>query len=237
MTRVGMVVPSLNTIAEDDFRTYCPVAYHVHRVRLRKEPGPVTTADLMRAYQDACEETGLVTDLRPDAVVFNCTGASVALGPGCDAALAARTTERFGVPATNTMVAIKDALRVLGADDLLHICPFTGESARIERDSLQESGFTVRRTVPLGFTDAREAALMPPSRIAAAVRERVDDTIGAVLLSCANVRAFEAAADIERAIRRPVVTSNQAALWAVLRAAGWTGAVGGAGRLFEEASR
>jgi maleate isomerase len=34
-----MIVPSLNTIAEDDFRRCRPAGYacHVHRVRLRRE--------------------------------------------------------------------------------------------------------------------------------------------------------------------------------------------------------
>jgi maleate isomerase len=233
--RIGMIVPSLNTIAEDDFRAFCPddVAYHVHRVRLRKENGRVRMEGLQRAYLEAVDAGELVTDMSPDAVAFNCTGASVSFGPGCDHALAARMTERLGVPSTNTMVAVKEALAALGADNLLHICPFTDEFSAIERDSLVAAGFTVARTVPLDFADAKVAALMDPPRIAEVVRDRVDDTVGGVLLSCANVRAFEAAAELEETLGRPVVTSNQAMLWGVLAAAGWTGDVPGAGRLFD----
>ncbi|KAA9156710.1 hypothetical protein FPZ12_027135 [Amycolatopsis acidicola] len=233
--RIGMIVPSLNTIAEDDFRAFCPadVAYHVHRIRLRKENGRVTTESLARAYLEATDEASLLADFSPDAIAFNCTGASVAWDPLGDEALARRMTSQLGVPSTNTMVAIKQALRVLRADGLLHVCPFTGESARIERDSLTASGFSVRRTVSLGFDDAKKAALLDPARIADAAREHVDDSTGAVLLSCANVRAFEAAPALERDLGRPVVTSNQAMLWSVLTAAGWTGTIPGAGRLFE----
>ncbi|GAA3611863.1 aspartate/glutamate racemase family protein [Nonomuraea rosea] len=230
--RIGMVLPSLNTIAEDDFRTFCPVPYHVHRIRLRKEAGRVTTESLMRAYLEATEEAELAADMGPDAIVFNCTGASVAFGGDCDARLARRMTERLGIPATNTMVAIKAALAALRAENILHICPFTGEFSQIERESLIASGFTVKSTVSLGFLDAKAAALMEPGQIAESVRGRIDDSIGAVLLSCANVRAFEAADALESAIGRPVVTSNQAVLWAVLRAAGWTGEISGAGGLF-----
>lgn len=233
--RIGMIVPSLNTIAEDDFRAFCPdaVAYHVHRIRLRKENGRVRMEGLQRAYLEAVDQGELVMDTSPDAVAFNCTGASVSFGPGRDHVLAARMTERLGVPSTNTMVSIKDALAALGADNLLHICPFTGEFSAIERDSLVSAGFTVARTVSLDFVDAKVAALMCPSQIAELVRDRVDDGIGGVLLSCANVRAFEAAAELEETLGRPVVTSNQAMLWGVLRAAGWTGEVPAAGRLFD----
>ncbi|WP_233871265.1 maleate cis-trans isomerase family protein [Paraburkholderia adhaesiva] len=233
--RVGMVVPSLNTIAEDDFFLFCPeeVSYHVHRIRLRKEGGRVTMESLLRAWLEAGEESEYLKDLSPDAVVFNCTGASVANGPHGDALLARRMTERLGLPATNTMVAIKEALTALSAKRLLHVCPFADEFARSERESLEASGHTVARTVSLGFTDAKEAALMTPQQIAGIVREQIGTDIGAVLLSCANVRAFEAADGLESALGMPVVTSNQATLWAVLRAAGWHGRIAGAGSLFD----
>ncbi|HKR44285.1 MAG TPA: hypothetical protein VJU59_32215, partial [Paraburkholderia sp.] len=63
--RVGMVVPSLNTIAEDDFRLFCPedVSYHVHRIRLRKEGGRVTMESLQRAWLEAAEEAEYLKDL------------------------------------------------------------------------------------------------------------------------------------------------------------------------------
>lgn len=232
--RVGIVVPSLNTIAEDDFRLFCPeeVSYHVHRIRLRKEGGRVTMESLLRAWLEAGEEAEYLKDFSPDAVVMNCTGASVAHGAQGDALMAQRLRERLGLPATNTMVAIKEALNALRADRLLHVCPFADEFSRVERESLEASGYTVARTVSLGFTDAKEAAQMTPERIASIVREQIDGDIGAVLLSCANVRAFEATHELEASLGMPVVTSNQATLWAVLRLAGWKGRIERAGRLF-----
>lgn len=232
--RVGMIVPSLNTIAEDDFRLFCPadVAYHVHRIRLRKEAGRVTLESLARAYLEAGEQAEYIKDMEPDVIAFNCTGASVGYGPGCDEALAARMTAQLGIPSTNTMVAIKEALRSMGAGSILHVCPFSDTFSRIERESLQESGLEVARTVSLDFTDAKVAAKMAPQQIANFVRQRIDDGIGAVLLSCANVRAFEAVQELEAELGRPVVTSNQAMLWAVLKLAGWRGRVEGAGKLF-----
>lgn len=233
--RIGMVVPSLNTIAEDDYRLFCPadVAYHVHRVRLRKEAGRVTMESLARSWLEAVEQTEYLKDLSPDAVAFNCTGASVAYGPGCDALMAERLSTKLELPATNTMVAIKDALRVVDAKRVLHVCPFTDEFSRVERESLLASGVDIVRTVSLDFTDAKVAAQMTPEQIASFVHKHLDNDIEAVLLSCANVRAFEAVAGLEAETGLPVVTSNQATLWATLVLAGWSGSIQGAGRLFD----
>lgn len=117
LKRIGMIVPSLNTIGEDDFRRFCPpgIQYHVHRIRLRKEDGRVTPESLARAHLEAIEEAGYLMDFNPDAVTFNCTGASVSYGVHGDRRLAERMSKVLGLPASNTMVAIKRALAQVGA--------------------------------------------------------------------------------------------------------------------------
>jgi maleate isomerase len=234
--RVGMIVPSLNTIAEDDFRMFCPpeIAYHVHRLRLRKENGVVTEESLARAWLEAIDEAEYLKDMSPDVVAFNCTGASVAYGENCDALLADRMTQRLGVPSTNTMVAIKQALRAVGAKKILQVCPFGDTFSRVEARSLTDSGLDVHRSVSLNFTDAKVAARMEPDEVVRRVLELIDDGTESVFLSCANVRAFEAVQELERSLDIPVVTSNQAMLWGVLQALGWRGGIEGGGRLFDD---
>jgi len=232
--RVGMIVPSLNTIAEDDFRLYCPsdVAYHVHRVRLRKENGVVTEESLTRAYLEAIDEAEYLKDMSPDVIAFNCTGASVAYGKNCDAILAEKMSARLSIRSTNTMMAIKDALRAVGATRILQVCPFGDTFSRIEAQSLRDADLDVHRSVSLNFTDAKLAAKMEPAEVVDRVMQLIDDSTQAVFLSCANVRAFEAVQELEHTLDMPVVTSNQAMLWAVLEAIGWRGEIEGAGRLF-----
>ncbi|WP_198021414.1 maleate cis-trans isomerase family protein [Burkholderia sp. WSM2232] len=232
--RIGMVVPSLNTIAEDDFRMYCPpgVAYHVHRLRLRKENGVVTEESLTRAHLEAVEEAEFLKDMSPDVIAFNCTGASIAYGKGCDTRLAERMTATLNVPSTNTMIAVKGALRAVGAARILHVCPFGDAFSRIEAQSLADAGLDVHRSVSLNFTDAKVAARMEPMEIVERVLQLIDDGTESVFLSCANVRAFEAVPELERTLNMPVVTSNQAMLWGALQLAGWQGSVDGGGRLF-----
>lgn len=233
--RIGMLVPSLNTIAEDDFDRFCPdgVRYHVHRIRLRTTPGRVTVDDLGRAYDEAVEAGRTVADLKPQVVAFNCTGASVARGPGGDRLLAERMTQDLGVPATNTMQAIKGALRRFGVRTLVHVCPFAGDSSRIEQESLEHDGFHILKSVALGFSDARTAAGMEVAELAELAATHDQPEADAVLLSCANVRALEAVPEVEAKLGKPVVTSNQAMLWDALRLGGWRGRLQGGGRLME----
>lgn len=231
--RVGMVVPSLNTIAEDDFHYYMPegIAYHVHRHRLQAVGRVVTVEDLRRAWYEATDAASFLADLGPDAIVFNCTGASVANGPQSDQLLAERMTTELGIPVTNAMLAMKQALTAVSARAIVHLCPFQGGSVAIEQDSLREGGFELVESVGLGFRDAREAARMSPADIANRAAALDSDKADAVLLSCANVRAFEAAEILEQRVAKPVITTNQAVLWAVLRLLDWHGTIANGGQL------
>lgn len=233
--RIGMIVPSLNTIGEDDFRKFCPadVQYHVHRIRLRKEAGVVTPESLLRAHLEAIEEATYLKDLNPTAITFNCTGASVACGVDGDQRLAERMTQELSVPSSNTMVAIKRALTHVGAKKIVHICPFADKFSTEEKASLQASGFEVIKSVGLNFVDAKEAALMAPEKLASLAMQHAVAGMDAILLSCANVRAFETVALLEKQLDVPVVTSNQAVLWDMLHMLAWRGIVPQGGRLFE----
>ena len=233
--RIGMIVPSLNTIGEDDFRQFCPedVAYHLHRIRLRKEGGVVTRDSLLRAHLEAIEEASFLKDLGADVITFNCTGASVSNGVQGDWSLAERMEKELGVKSSNTMVAIKRALKAVGAKKIVHVCPFADKFSNDERASLEADGFEILQSVGLNFVDARQAALMPPAQLVEHALQYAVPGMDAILLSCANVRAFEAVEELEEKLGVAVVTSNQAVLWDVLRQVGWSGDVPHAGRLFK----
>ncbi|MDM0075846.1 hypothetical protein QTH90_15695 [Variovorax sp. J2P1-59] len=232
--RIGMIVPSLNTIGEDDFRRFCPadVHYHVHRIRLRKEAGVVTPESLLRAHLEAIEEASFLKDLNPSVITFNCTGASVACGVEGDRRLAERMTAELGVPSSNTMTAIKRALQKVGARKIVHVCPFADKFSTEEKASLEAAGFEVIKSVGLNFVDAREAAQMDPEELAGIAMQHAEKGMDAILLSCANVRAFEAVAVLEKRLGVPVVTSNQAVLWDALQLLEWTGQIPQGGILF-----
>jgi maleate cis-trans isomerase len=52
-----------------------------------------------------------------------------------------------------------------------------------------------------------------------------------VFVSCTDFRALEVADELERALAKPVLTSNQVTLWAILNALGVPPRIAGFGRL------
>ncbi len=83
----------------------------------------------------------------------------------------------------------------------------------------------------LGIEDDRDMARLTPDSIAAVASEVCDPAAEGLFISCTAVRAAEAVEEIENALGKPVVTSNQAMFWQALRTAGCDLPVPGFGRL------
>jgi maleate isomerase len=216
--RVGLVIPSLNVIVEDDMRRELPadVGLHIGRLRLRKTQGRVTQAALLDAGRDAVEQSSLLSDAGMDAIAFNCTGASLSDGPEGARRLRDEISAVTRTLATTTILSVVRALRASGLKRIVHVCPFTAEFGADEAAFLRAEGFEIVESCGLNFTDARLAAKLSPQEICdIAIRADRPEAEG-LFLSCANVRAMEATAELQQRLGKPAVTSNQAVIWDLL---------------------
>ena len=224
--RVGLVIPSLNVVVEDDLRRELPanVGFHICRLRLRKTQGRVTQAALLEAGRDAIEQATLLSDAGVDAIAFNCTGASLSDGPEGARRLRDDIVATTNTLATTTILSVVRALRASGLRRIVHICPFTPEFSSDEAAFLRAEGFDIVASSGLNFTDARLAAQLSPREISDIAARLDQPEAEGLFLACANVRAMEATDELQQRLGKPVVTSNQAVLWDLLDMIGHTDA-------------
>jgi maleate isomerase len=216
--RVGVIIPSLNVVVEDDFRRDLPanVGLHISRVRLGKSQGRVTQAALLEAGRDAVTNSTLLSDAGMDAIAFNCTGASLSDGPEGALRLRDEIAKATSTPSTTTILSVVRALRASGLRRIVHVCPFTPEFGADEAAFLRAEGFDLVASRGLNFTDARVAAKLSPREICDIAACLDHSESEGLFLACANVRAMEATEALQQRLGKPVVTSNQAVLWDLL---------------------
>ena len=216
--RIGLVIPSLNVVVEDDLRRELPadVGFHITRLRLRRTEGRVTQAALLEAGRDAIAQSTLLSDAGMDAIAFNCTGASLSDGPEGAQRLRAEIGAATRTPTTTTILSVVRALRASGLRRIVHVCPFTPEFSGDEAAFLRGEGFEVVASRGLNFTDAKLAAKLSPEEICEIAARLDQPEADGLFLACANVRAMEAAQPLRQRLGKPVVTSNQAILWELL---------------------
>jgi maleate cis-trans isomerase len=156
----------------------------------------------------------LLADVAPDLIVFHCTDTSMTQGPQGEGRILDIVRQATGIEAVATSRLVLEALQALGLRNLLLLSPYKSNRAVI--DYLQATGFTVVHDVALAL-EPLEFAQVTPAQWTELARKHDRQEADGIFLSCTNTTQIEAIADIERALGKPAVNSNQAVLWGCLR--------------------
>jgi len=233
--RLGVLVPSGNIVTEPEFNRVVPegVTCHYHRFAFT---GDGRNQDVMGGVRAAAENiagaAAMVGAARPSVIAMTGTAVTFIGGGGYDLKLIEEMRRRTGdIPVTTTSTSVIDAFHRLGAARVSVAMPYIEEVARALIRFIEDNGIPVLKYQWLdkrGF-EISEVSGETLRRLAAEVDTPESE---AVLISCTSLHTFEVIEDIERELKKPVVTSNQATLWNMLRLAGIEDKIEGYGRLF-----
>jgi maleate isomerase len=214
--RVGLLVPSSNTVMEVDFARHLPPPVTVHTGRMYMAQ---TTAEAESRMLDEFTMPAAVAvgTARPDVVVFGCTSAGALRGDAYDIELCARIAEATGAPTISVIRSVREAIDAHGATRIGIVTPYVDELNEKIRASVEAAGAVeVAGIVGLGIDDNFTIAEVEPATIVELAVSAFSNTgIDLLFASCTNFRALDAVPALEAALEIPVVTSNQAALRAV----------------------
>ncbi len=227
--RIGLIIPSSNRLTEPQFHRYAPAGIGIHVTRLRmtgKWRRPL--AELKPVIKEAAAALG---DAKPGVVVFHCTASSMEAGLDGEKAVVDTIAEASGCAAITTGQAIVEALRHVGAKKLVLLSPYVKKTNEEEIEYLKSAGFDVLHDFAHGLSASDDYIAVAPERWRDLAWENRRDGADGYLLSCTNTTMIEAIAATEQKLGKPVVTSNQATLWACLRRLGLKQPIAGLGRL------
>ena len=230
--RIGLIVPSSNCLSEQQFHRYAPAGIDIQVTRIRMTGAwHKSLAELERTIADSA---AALADTEPDLILFNCTGTSMEEGLDGEARIRAVVEKASGCPALTTSEAINEALKALGLRALVLISPYAKATNLHEIAYLKEAGFNVVHDFALGLGGGQSYIAVPPARWREIVLENLRADADGYFLSCTNTTMIETIDDLEGHLGKPVVTSNQAALWACLKRLKLSQPIAGLGRLFNQ---
>jgi maleate isomerase len=236
-TLLGMLTPSSNTVLEPYTAAILAgllpaVTAHFQRFRVTR----IGLSDDALAQFDPealLAAARLLADARVDAIAWNGTSAGW-LGFEADRRLCAAITAATGIAATTSVLAINEALAVLGARRIGLVTPYTPDvQARIIAN-YRGAGFEVVSETHLdeadnfAFSSFNEGIIARGLRAAAAARP------DALLILCTNLRGAPAVERMERELGMPVLDSVAVTVWKTLHMTGVDPArIRGWGSLFQ----
>jgi maleate isomerase len=229
--RLGLVVlesdqtvePELNSVAVDG------VAIYHARIANDLQVTPETLLAMKERLPAAAAL--LPSEFDFDVIGYGCTSASTFIG---DAAVtAAIQSAHPGVLTTNPIAAALAAFKALDVGSVGIVTPYSAVVTAPVVERFSAAGFGVSAVGSfLEESDLVVARISEQSVANAARQLAASADCDAIFVSCTSVRAFGVVAELEDDLGIPVVSSNLALFWHLLRLAGVNDRVPGLGRLY-----
>jgi maleate isomerase len=210
--RIGLIIPSVNRLSEPQFTHFAPPGLGVHVTRARiagKWRKPITELAPIIA-----QAAGALADANPDLIVYHCTDSSMREGLDGERRILDIVRRETGIEAVSTSAMVVDALNALGIKKLVIVSPYQDND--VITAYLQSSGFTVVHEVALNLPGHESSSASPERWVDSTLANARGEADG-YFLSCTNTTQIEAIEDLEAALGKPVVSSNQAVLWGAVK--------------------
>jgi maleate isomerase len=231
MRHFGVLIPSTNTTVEIEYTRLLPTDLQVHVGRLGKGGNTPFSPSL---DADVAYQAKLLGTAKVEVVALAQTSASL-FADDYDEVTVRRMQVGAGVPALTSAVAIGQAVQALGAKRIALVSPYSEEViGRAKRYYETRHGLEVLASEGFGATDAyaigRLGAENARDAFARIDRPEIDGfvVLGGNFPTMAHIPAWE------QEFGKPVITTNQAALWAVLRVMRISDPFPGLGRLLAQ---
>ncbi len=230
--RLGLLVPSSNSTQEPEFIQMLPanVSLHVTRLTL-SNVDPDSTLKIVAELET---EARNLADADVDIVVLAATAPSTRLGKGYDAKLIARMQSASGKPATTAATAMLDAITTLGIKRIALAAAWSSGTNQVVTDFLNAHGIEVVSQVAMEVTRNNDIARLHPSTALEHGKKADRPDADAVFLACGNWWTASIVEELERAVGKPVLTTNNVTIWHALKKIGGHTSVPGFGRLLAQ---
>jgi maleate cis-trans isomerase len=233
--RLGITPTMDDMVLEPELNHMAPEGVAIYAARLRK-PNNDTNASTQAAALDSlddCVRTLIWT--RPQVICIGSTSTSFVKGAEVGRKLIKRVEEiSGGIPGTSISDGLLSAASVLDAKKVSVVTPYVEDLNLAEKKFLEDNGLEVTNVTGMQLISSDDICWLKPEQITEFALKHFDPSADALVLSCTGLHSAPIMDSLERSIGKPVISSNAAALWRMLRIAGVKEQVPGFGRLLAE---
>jgi maleate isomerase len=228
--KLGLIVPSWNTVNEFEFQRVLPesISCHVTRIKITADD----EENFARMATEVPAAAQLLAQAKVDAICYGCLAGGLVQGPGHDLEIVEAITDVTGIPGVTAAEAVIRGLQALKVTRVSVASPYEPWLNEKLKSYLYSFGVEVVAMRGLG-TQAH--ASFTPEKNAELASEVDRSESQAIFISCSNFRTLEIIDLLEKKLQKPVLTSNMCSLWRMLRLIGNRRVLPDCGRLFVEA--
>lgn len=234
--RIGLIIPMDNAVIEPELYSLSHELEGItfHSTRL-------TTAKMEEMPDNGIEMCRVFKDLGTDINVYACAETAFLKGVDGNQYISEQLEKSTGKPSITAMSAMIESVKHLDIKNITLVTPYGEERNEVLTNFFARMGITViqsiGRTSALYFDDENEPykCNIQPTYTAYRMAKEVDHPDSdATIISATNFRTFEIISRLEKDLKKPVITTNQAILWSILRTLGLQQNIPQLGKLFAD---
>ena len=228
MRHFGILIPSTNTTVEIEYSRLLPPSLQAHYGRLGKGGKTPFSASL---DADVAYQSKMLGDAKVETLALAQTSASLFDDDYC-AKCTKMMTDGAGVPSMTSAQAIGQAVQHLGAKRIALATPYSPDAiGRAKRYYETKYGLDVVAMEGFDANNSYAIGLMGPESARDAFRRIDTPAIEVLVVPGGNFPTMPSIAAWEEEFGKPVITTNQAALWSMMRVMKMDEKLTGLGRL------
>jgi maleate cis-trans isomerase len=231
--RIGLILPSVNIRMEPEFyRCAALKDFNFYSTRVLLDD---TTEETLKAMErDLDHAAKMLATVFPEVVVYACTSGSFISGVKGNSHIIETIKEHCHCPVVTASQAMINSMKELGVRTITLVTPYTDDINEKEKEFFENNGIRVTSMNGLQIVEAETLRTQSVESITDLVMRTDVPESEAIFISCTNVEGLYIAEDLEQKLGKPVVSSNIACLWALLKILGCTDAIQGHGVLLRE---
>jgi maleate isomerase len=212
--RLGMMVPSSNTVAEPETLALLPdddsVTLHVSRVRV-VEVSQADSSTRQFAPDTMLAAAEQLADAEVDLILWNGTAASW-LGFEHDQRIVENIASHTGIAATTATIAVNDELTRLTVKRIGLVTPYVAALETKIIANYRSIGIEVAAAARRDLTHNTDYAALSSTDIAAMIHDVAKSRPDAIVVLCTNLAGARIATAMTQEVGIPVVDSVRAAV-------------------------
>ena len=226
----GVLIPSTNTTAEIEYSRLLPPEWQAHYARMATSSVNRTPFSPPRD-EDLDYQAKMLGTARVEIVFLLQTSASLFKDGYCED-VSRRISAAAGVPGFTSAMAIGEAMQALGTKRIALVSPYSPEvNANAKRYYEGKYGLEIVALEGFAATDSYAIGKLGPEMARDAFARIDRPEIEAFVVPGGNFPTMASIAEWEAEFNKPVVTTNQAALWATRQRLGSPDPMPGLGKL------
>jgi len=214
---IGLIKPAPGYQDISDFHRMAPEGVAISATVLIKPLIKTNVVELSKLDNYVLDAAKVVALAVPNVIVWNCTSGSFIKGYGYDQELIKKIQNATNILTTTTTTAVIAALKHLRISKICIVTPYIKEINKIEKKFFEDNGFIVLSISGLEIQDPYKISSITPGEVFRFVKSNDVPDADCLFISCTALETSSIIEPLEHCLKKPVVTSNQAAFWHCLQ--------------------